>query len=320
MLHHGVNNVGDLPARTPTIDAIYRQYEIREEGEKQRDYLGGSQIGTECRRALWLSFRHAARPNFPGRILRLFSTGDLEEERLIADLVAAGYRVEGRQHEEVCCGGHVKMHFDGVVLGLLEAPKTWHLLEVKSMNKSNFAKLLRDGVEISHLKYYAQVQLSMGEGGLKRAALFVWCKDNDQLYLERIKYSKDVYEALLRKADGIIRAESPPDRISNDSAFWKCRFCDMRMICHQQITSDINCRTCVHSEPIDGGQWRCRRELPMVPDCRQHLFIPGLLWWETPINGSPTHVEYKNYNNVAAGHTGGNGKPDQTSWDLQVPF
>lgn len=58
-----------------------------------RDHLGGSMIGRACEREIWYGFRHATRPNFSGRILRLFNRGHREEERFVAYLRDVGATV-----------------------------------------------------------------------------------------------------------------------------------------------------------------------------------------------------------------------------------
>ena len=72
---------------SPTVQKIYEHYEAsRYNGH--RAHLGGSQIGNPCSRALWYQFRHASSQSFEGRMLRLFETGDREEERIVANLRA----------------------------------------------------------------------------------------------------------------------------------------------------------------------------------------------------------------------------------------
>lgn len=38
-------------------------------------------------------------------------------------------------------GEHFRSHMDGVVLGLLQAPKTWHVLEIKATAEKKLAAL-----------------------------------------------------------------------------------------------------------------------------------------------------------------------------------
>lgn len=58
-----------------------------------RDHLGGSMIGRACEREIWYGFRHASRPDFDGRMLRLFGRGHLEEPRFVKYLEMLGATV-----------------------------------------------------------------------------------------------------------------------------------------------------------------------------------------------------------------------------------
>ena len=69
--------MAELPHATcPTRDAIYAAYE-KDSGDGFRAHLGASIIGKECERALWYDFRWVTQAKLPGRLLRLFETGQL---------------------------------------------------------------------------------------------------------------------------------------------------------------------------------------------------------------------------------------------------
>lgn len=282
----------------PTIDAIYRAYEERDDGYQSRR-LGASVLGRRCDRRLWLAFRHVFRERFNGRMLRLFETGHQQEARVVADLRAAGVEVwdvdpgTGNQFEYTSLDGHVVCKIDGVALGLPEAPQTPHLLEIKSANKKQFDKIEKEGCEKAKPEHFAQVQLGMGLADLTRAAYIVVCKDDERLYLERVNYEDKTFQALLLRAGRIIKAESPPARISQDPAFWVCKFCPFVDHCHGTAMPAANCRTCVHAQPAANGEWRCGNEMTMEPDCPEHIYIPDLLHWAEPINGDPSWVQYR---------------------------
>jgi len=144
--------MADLPSPpTPTLTAIHATYEARQ-GDGFRDHLGASIIGKSCARALWYDFRWVTPARHSGRILRLFETGQMEEDRLVRDLRATGATVldvdpdTGRQFRVKAQGGHFGGSLDGVALGLLEAPKTWHVLEFKTHSVKSFAELTAKGV------------------------------------------------------------------------------------------------------------------------------------------------------------------------------
>ena len=131
--------MAELPQpQNSTRTLIFKQYEKSAEAG-QRPHLGASELGHECERYLWLSFRWAKQPDFDGRMLRLFESGQLAEPRLIANLRAIGVEVsdrdeKGGQWRFSAVGGHVGGSMDGAALGLPEAPKTWHVLEFKTAN------------------------------------------------------------------------------------------------------------------------------------------------------------------------------------------
>jgi hypothetical protein len=139
------------PPPTPTLDAIYAAY-VAEADDGFRDHLGASIIGKDCERALWYDFRWVSRRAFSGRMLRLFETGKREEDRLVRDLRRTGATVldsdpeTGRQWEVSALGGHFGGSLDAVAIGLLEAPKTWHVVEFKTHSAKSFATLKKDGV------------------------------------------------------------------------------------------------------------------------------------------------------------------------------
>ena len=73
------------------IDAMYKSYEKTESLSFSR--LGASGIGEECIRKIWFNWRGFSQKQFEGRMLRLFETGHLQEDRVIQDLIRSGKEV-----------------------------------------------------------------------------------------------------------------------------------------------------------------------------------------------------------------------------------
>lgn len=282
----------DLPQTfSPTIDAIERAVEAAE----HRDFdhvVRGSSLGSPCERKLWYSYRWAGLPEeFEGRKLRLFHTGHAEEARMVAWLQLAGITVEavdpetGEQWEVVALDGHFKGHLDGILHGVIEAPKTPHLLECKTHNTKSFAQLLKFGVAVSKPEHVAQMQIYMHLKGLSRAFYLAKNKDDDTLYAERIHYDPAQAAALMAKAERIKAAHEAPARISDDPNYYLCKSfqCPRYGICHCGDMALRNCRTCLHSTPIIGGAWHCDRHdrLLSLDDqragCPNHLYLPSLV-------------------------------------------
>lgn len=82
----------ELDIRHPLVALINEAVEATGENDF-RDHLGGSMIGRKCDREIWYGFRHARKPTFDGRMLRLFGRGHLEEPRFVGYLKLIGCEV-----------------------------------------------------------------------------------------------------------------------------------------------------------------------------------------------------------------------------------
>lgn len=277
------------PPAQPTVDAIFRAYEASAR-DGFRAHLGASVIGHECERHLFYSFRWVRQAQHAGRLLRLFETGQLEEARLIRNLRAAGVTVmdvdpeTGRQWAVKACEGHFGGSADGVVIGLMEAPKTAHLFEAKTHNAKSFAALQKHGLEKSKPQHFCQMQIYMRLLGLERGFYLAVCKDTDALYSERVHPDPVLAERLLAKAERIINAPRPPAKLSDDPDYFICKWCDHRDLCHGEERAARNCRTCLHASPVADGGWHCAvRDMLLSPRNQRagcistHRYIPELV-------------------------------------------
>lgn len=259
-----------MPTRNTTallIDAV----DVME--NDPRSYLGISSIGEECLRKLWYGFHFAkVEKEIPQRISRIFNTGHIAENFIISDLKRIGYEVyryneAGEKVEmtgalgeaqDICVGqtGHYRGHTDGTVLGVIEAPKTEHLLEMKTHAEKYFKQLIKDGVKKAFPKHYDQMQEYMRLRRLTRALYVAYNKNTSAYYFERVKFDKERAEELKHKAFDIIISTSPPPAAFNER-WWGCRTCQYFDICHKGEKPDKNCRTCAHCDIEDKGEWSC---------------------------------------------------------------
>jgi hypothetical protein len=240
---------------------------------------------------------------FSGRLLRLFETGQQEEDRMVRNLRATGATVlevdpeTGRQIRVEAHGGHFGGSLDGVAIGILEAPKTWHVLEFKTHGVKSFADLTAKGVVLAKPQHAAQMQIYMHLTGITRALYMAVCKNTDALHIERIEADSAMAERLLEKAGRVIFAQHPPPRISEDPAWFECRFCDHHAACHEGVAAAVTCRSCLHATPVEGG-WHCARHDRMLAPaeqraaCGKHLFIPDLVPGEV-IDAGDDIVNYR---------------------------
>jgi len=273
-----------------TVARIYEAYENDAE-DGNRPHLGASLIGHACERYLWLTFRWVDAKKFPGRMLRLFETGQLEEARFVKNLRRIGVEVhdvtpDGKQWRVSDLGGHFGGSMDGACVGLPEAPKTWHVLECKTHNDKSFNDLTKNGVAKAKPQHYAQMQVYMGLTGMERALYLAVNKNTDELYSERVDFDPVEFAKLKARAERVINANEPPLRCSNDPSWYVCKMCDFHAHCHGEEAPAVNCRTCAHSTPFpsgDAGEWICEANRNSIPlstqrtGCDKHRYIPILL-------------------------------------------
>ena len=271
--------------QTGTVAAIYRAYEATNE---HYDSLGIS-VGlaaTECDRSLWYIFRWCADPERPdGRKISIFRTGDMWEDRLVADLEAIGCEVTGQQDRIRLVSGHVRGKIDGRAIGVPEAPATVHLCEFKSSNDKDFKAIVKQRCKEAKPLHYAQVQLGMHAFGLTRGLYLVVNKNTDERYSERIEYDAEYCIRLLARLERIIASNEPPTRLCSKRDDFRGMFCRQAAVCWGEAWPRVTCRSCLYSTPEMGGDghWSCGRwGKPLSFDeqkegCPAMLFIPALV-------------------------------------------
>ena len=243
--------VASAPAIADSLHALYRA-----RGEDwRRGHLGASIVGHECDRFLWLTFRWASDPKHSGQLLRLFERGNREESWLISDLRAAGMVVRDRDEAGQQFGasvGSFGCHVDGIVTRVPGAPEDReHVLETKSMNKKQFAKLVADGVRRSKPVHFAQMQTGMHLLGKDFALYVVACKDDDAIYVEVVAFDEKFAKKIVDRGVALTVEAIAPKKLdrdyppciltSKDGEQWPCQF---HSLCHGEEIPERNCRTC----------------------------------------------------------------------------
>lgn len=266
-----------------------------------RPYLGASQIGHPCSRSLWLSFRWAMPRFIAAAGLRRIQDGFRGEQvlidwlRKVPDIIlwTADPENEANQISIVECAGHFRGHLDGVIQGLRQAPKTAHVWEAKVCNEAKVRKLEKlktERGEKAALKewdetYHAQAQVYMRGTELSRHYLTVATPGCRDIVSCRTNYEPKAADSLVKKAEGVITADRPPFKISENPSWYQCKFCDYHSLCHGSALPQVNCRTCAYSTATLKGdaEWICEHhKRPIdVPTqqagCPNHVFHPDLL-------------------------------------------
>lgn len=233
--------MAELPkiAQHKIVNEIY-EAALRQPQLRKRKYLGMSEIGKPCSRALWYGFRGYQPIQPDGRIKILFELGDIIEDRLVYYLTKAGYIIEDQQREFSAHNGFFQGHWDGKILGVSSKP---HVFEAKSANKKKFESFQKFGVRKTYPAYYSQCQCYMGYSGLERALVVVYCKDTSEIYTEKIYFDQLDFEFLHGRAFEIITANQAPEKINNK---FECQWCSQRITClyPENAMSNFVCGTC----------------------------------------------------------------------------
>lgn len=283
----------DEPLVKSTVVAID---EAMDSSDNPRVHLGMSQIGKEDQRILWLNFRWCMPDSIKPRVKRIFRMGDLIETEVISLLSKIPdvtlFERDPDTNEQFrfsFLGGHFGGSMDGCILGIPEAPKTWHVLEVKSVKASRFKELKKTLIKDWSPEYYGQMQCYMGASGMTRALFVAYCKDDSEIYTERVKPEKFYWESIQQKAKRIIEAPCPPESIYTKREDYRVKMMsfDEQAIYWGDITpTKPNCRNCRFSEPLfteNNAAWRCNKFGDLLPEAQQrkgcdcHNWIPELV-------------------------------------------
>lgn len=258
------------------------------EPEPGRWHLGASEIGKPCSRALWYSFRWTLKVEHPGDRHRLFQRGHSEEPKFVARLARIGIQVSdrdpatGKQYQMVhATEPHYGGSYDGIgVVPWVPPEVSTMVTEFKTHNDNSFNKLVKDGVRKSKPQHYTQM-CCYGEHSKLRYGLYCAVnKNTDALYWRVVPLQWSLGELSLKKAIHVIRSQTPPTRVSENSSYFECKFCDYRNICHLGAPVEKNCRSCKHATPNkQDKEWTCSLYAGVIP----REFVPkGCDSW-TPI-------------------------------------
>lgn len=302
-----------------------------EQDTSTRPYLGMSGLGQSCAKKTWFDFRWATPKRMKASSIKAIQDGFAGEDvmakrlRLVSgvSLLTANPNT-GEQFGFVSEDGHVKGHMDGAIIGILEAPKTWHVWEHKQVNETKFNKLQNLVSELGEKEalqkwdetYYGQAQCYMGFSGMHRHFLTVASPGGRAFISVRTEFKKEKFDFLMDKANRIVNAATPPDGISADPTYYECKWCDHKELCHGSAAPVPTCRSCAHSTPVAGGEWECHYYAAVIPTveaqkagCEQHRIIPIMLKnWAEPIDASEADNWVK-YQVKSAQGTFTNGNP-----------
>lgn len=263
--------------------------------------MGASSISHKCMRKIWLDLHWAGEgENITPKKKRIFTLGSWVEEQMAAYLLSLGLdlRYTGKDQIKVEIGPHFVCMPDGIIFGgVPTAEKTLHTWESKSGKLEDYNKLLKTGIIGAKPEHYTQCQCEMYAASLylgkkvDRALYTFYCKDNSEIYSERVDFDEENLQYHLDKAEQVRTAEEMPEGISTDPSYFICQyFCTYSHFCHfTHECRSVNCRTCCHATAEKDGTWTCDLypkygwgdSVQSLEDqkagCEYHTFLPCLV-------------------------------------------
>lgn len=253
-----------------------------------RNHLGASELGDECWRKLWYGFRWTKREVFNGRMMRLFNVGHSAEPRFVAYLRGLGFEVkefaeDGKQFRISGAMGH----YGGSLDGLCKAPPRYELSEdIIFLNefKTNgtgkgFDEVEQKGIAKAKPRHFAQMSQYGYHYKIKYGLYMIENKNDSNITIKIVELDWSLGAQLEKKANDVIFSKGAPPRISDNPAFFNCKFCHQAGICHSNEPVEINCRSCRQAEPVENGQWKCNFHHDLIPSdfigkgCEHHISV-----------------------------------------------
>ena len=161
-------------------------------------------------------------------------------------------------------------HFGGSLDGMMLLPESYDfknkvLAEFKTSGDKPFTKLEKEGMKIDKETHFCQTSIYGYKYGLKYCAYLSINKNNDELHIELVELDFELGKRLEEKAEEIITSQVAPVRMSNSSAFFKCKFCDYINVCFNKQPLELNCRSCVNAKAVDNAEWFCMKHRDIIP-------------------------------------------------------
>lgn len=240
-----------------------------------RNHLGASELGENCWRKLWYSFRWVKLERHSGRMLRLFNVGHSAEPRFITYLRGIGFEVRefdenGKQFRISGAMGH----YGGSLDGMCKAPERYQLEtdlvllnEFKTNNTGKGYSDVEDlGLAKAKPKHFAQMSQYGYARGLRYGLYMIENKNDSDITFKIVELDWNLGRELAKKAEQIIFAKEPPPRISENPSMFDCKFCNYSGICHRGEMPEKNCRSCRNAVPTENAMWGCLHYNTLIPE------------------------------------------------------
>ena len=201
-----------------------------------RQYLGASDIGTECLRKI--QFNWLCDPKFPARTHAIFARGNFFEGVSRNQLITAGFKFASKVRLGFkALGGLFRGHADGILVagpqveGLVY-PAIW---EHKALGSKGWRAVERDGLTGLYRVYAAQVAIYQAYLDCVTPALFsVLNADTCERLNFLVPFDAQLAQEISDRAVMVIEATQAGEqlpRVTENQGDWRCKMCQWRERC-----------------------------------------------------------------------------------------
>lgn len=240
------------------VAAIDKAYESKPK-EKARSYIGASVIGNHCDAYLAYALRGYPDDPPPPKLKRIFGLGHHIEDQVVKDLKAAGLSIierdpmTNRQFSYEGFHGHAICHTDGLVE---DNVGDVGIVEIKSMNDSNFNDFKSSGVLVSHPHYYAQMQMMMGMSKIPETLFVAYNKNTSEYHFEIVAFSAFYWASQQWRIERIM-TDNDVRKTSDNIISFSCSGCFKRSVCYGLTQPKVECKSCKHAVAGTNAGWWC---------------------------------------------------------------
>lgn len=284
--HWSPREIDDTMPTLNPFEIQSRLYEYAAEYSKEtypsehRHHLGISIIGDKCSRKIWYGFRWVKLIQHDPRIRRLFQRGHNEEKSFQGFLLWAGFRLRGvdengKQFRLSAVNGHYGGSTDDIAL-IAWVDDLPVICEYKTHGDKSFVELKEKKLKLAKPQHFSQMS-GYGQGfKIKHGLYCAVNKNTDEWYFEFVELDWNKAIELEKKATDIIYSQTPPMKISENPAYFDCKWCEHKGICHDGESIEKNCRSCINASPVENGEWLCSK-YGKIP---KEFLIKGCGDWE----------------------------------------
>lgn len=211
---------------TINLPALLDKQLIDHHVQEKRNYIGASQIGNPCQRAIWYDYKHYPKKPYSAKQLRTFEIGKRLESMILSELTVSNIKWSNYDIVDTI------PFFRGTCDAILSINDQKYILEIKTAKDVSFKKFIKLGLKDWNKQYYAQIQTYMGLYNIEKGILLAINKDTSELHQEEINFDPIYYMTLKSNASYIAEQKEPPERINKSPLFYICSMCQYKELCH----------------------------------------------------------------------------------------